>query len=182
MKPPSKPALPPITPEQLRDARELLGWSSEHLAARSGTTAYGVTKYERSGRVACRQGQPPNFDALASILAALEAAGIEFTNGDQLGVRRPTLMNEEDPVLITPYQMRRARLILGWSQKGLSNASNTTVGFIQGYEELGRVGRFNLRRAGFDGLAAIHGVLKQAGVEFTNGDPPGARLAKSSIE
>ena len=171
--------LPPITPEQLRDARELLGWSPEHLAVRSGTTVYGVTKYERFGRVASRQGQPPNFHALASIRAVLEAAGVEFTNGDQPSVRRPRLMTEEVPAPITPYQMRRARLILGWSRHGLSNASNTTVSFIRGYEELGRVGRLNLRRLGFDGLAAVRGTLEQVGIEFTNGDPPSAKLAKS---
>jgi len=177
MKSPAKSA-PPITPEQLRDARGLLGWSSEHLAARSGTTAYGVISYEKFGRVAARQGQPRNFDALTSIRDVLEAAGIEFTNGDQPGAKRPKLMTEESSVLITPYQMRKARLILGWSRQGLSNASDTTVSFIQGYEELGRVGRLNLRSPSFDGLAAVRGALEHAGIEFTNGDPSGVKLTK----
>lgn len=181
MKSLAKPA-PSITPEQLRDARGLLGWSSEYLAARSGVTAYGVMRYERFGRVAARQGQPPNFGVLVSIRNVLEAAGIEFTNGDQPGVRRPKRMTEEAPVSITPYQMRKARLILGWSRQGLSNASDTTVRFVQGYEELGRVGRFNLRTASFDGLAAIRSALEQAGVEFTDGDTPNVRLTKPATK
>ena len=80
---------PPITPEQLREARAALGWSSDRLAARSGTTAYGIMKYEKLGQVASKRGQPRNFDALASIRSALEAAGIEFIheNGGGVGVR-----------------------------------------------------------------------------------------------
>jgi len=73
---------PTITPEQLREARAVLGWSAERLAARSGTTAYGVIKYERFGRVASKRGQPRDFDVLASFRAVLEVAGIEFTNSD----------------------------------------------------------------------------------------------------
>lgn len=80
---------------------------------------------------------------------------------------------------ITPYQMRRARLILGWSRQGLSNASDTTISFMQGYDELGRVGRLNVWRPEFKGLAAVRGTLKQVGIEFTNGDPASAKLAKS---
>ncbi|RYF21987.1 MAG: hypothetical protein EOO77_04990 [Oxalobacteraceae bacterium] len=87
MKPPAKPAPPPITPEQLREARAALGWSSERLATRSGTTVYGVIKYERFGRVASKRGQSRDFDALASFRAVLEAAGIEFTNSDPPGVK-----------------------------------------------------------------------------------------------
>jgi len=87
---PAKPTPPPITPEQLREARAALGWSSERLAARSGTTAYGVIKYERFGRVALKRGQRSDFDALASIRVALEAAGIEFTNDDPPSVKRAT--------------------------------------------------------------------------------------------
>jgi len=90
MKPPAKPALPPITPDQLREARAALGWSLERLAAHSGNTAYGVIKYERFGRVASKRGQSRDFDALASIRAALEAAGIEFTNSNPPSVRWAT--------------------------------------------------------------------------------------------
>ncbi len=68
----------PITPKQLRQARTALGLSSERLANRSGTTAYGIIKYERFGKVASKRGQTSNFDALASIRAALETAGIEL--------------------------------------------------------------------------------------------------------
>lgn len=83
---------PPITPEQVREARAALGWSSDRLAARSGTTAYGIMKYERFGRVASKRGQPRDFDALASIRSALEAGGVEFIekNGGGAGVRMRT--------------------------------------------------------------------------------------------
>ncbi len=52
-------------------------------------TAYGIMKYERHGRIASKRGQPRDFDALAAIRAALEAAGIEFIeqNGGGPGVR-----------------------------------------------------------------------------------------------
>ena len=76
-----------MTPEQLREARVALGLSAERLAARSGTTAYGVIKYERFGRVASKRGQSRDFNALASFRAVLEAAGIEFTNSDPPGVK-----------------------------------------------------------------------------------------------
>jgi len=114
--------------------------------------------------------------------AALEAAGIEFPNDDQHGVRWPTIENQKVSVPISPYQMQEARLILGWSRQSLSNASDTTVGFVKGYEEFGRVSRLNLRRHNFDGLAAIRDALEQAGIEFTNGNVPGVRLAKPSAE
>lgn len=89
MKPPAKPAPPPITPDQMREARAALGWPSD-LTPRSGNTAYGVIKYERFGRVTSKRGQSRDFDVLASIRAALEAAGIEFTNGNPPSVRRAT--------------------------------------------------------------------------------------------
>lgn len=82
----AQPAPRPITPEELREARAALGWSSERLAARSDTTAHIINEYERFGRVASRLGQPRDFNALASIRDALEVAGVEFTNGDESGV------------------------------------------------------------------------------------------------
>ncbi len=52
-------------------------------------TAYSILKYEKHGQVASKRGQPRDFDALASIRAALEAAGVEFVdeNGGGDGVR-----------------------------------------------------------------------------------------------
>ena len=74
--------------------------------------------------------------------------------------------------------MRSARSSLGWSRQKLSLASGATVHFINVYEDFGRVARLNLRRSGFDGLAALRTALEAAGVEFTNGGEPGVKLRK----
>ena len=77
----------PVTPAQLRAARDLLGWGIQKLAGRSGTTANLVRTYERSGRVAANYGLLASTDPLAAIRATLEEAGVEFINGDASGVR-----------------------------------------------------------------------------------------------
>ena len=77
----------PITPQQMRAARSLLGWSRERLAARSDTAAPFVSIYENDGRVANLRSREPLFDGLATIRATLEAAGVTFTNGDEPGVK-----------------------------------------------------------------------------------------------
>ena len=80
-------------------------------------------------------------------------------------------MPEPACFVITPKQMREARISLGWSRESLSFASGATVHFIQVYEEFGRVSRLNLRRRGFDGLAAIRKSLETAGLRFTDPKP-----------
>lgn len=89
-------------------------------------------------------------------------------------------MTEAACSVITPEQMRDARTSLGWSRETLSHASGATVHFIHVYEEFGRVGRLNLRRKGFDGLAQIRAALEASGVEFIeqNGGGSGVRLAR----
>ena len=69
-----------ITVGQIRAARGLLGWEQSDLADHSGISAVTISNIER-GKTAPRQ------DTLAKIQGALEAAGIEFTNGDVPGVR-----------------------------------------------------------------------------------------------
>jgi transcriptional regulator with XRE-family HTH domain len=71
-----------ITGAQIRRARELLGWSSFQLSQRaklhpavveraeSSTGAFPITAYQA-----------------AIICQTLEAAGVEFTDGDEPGVR-----------------------------------------------------------------------------------------------
>lgn len=77
----------PVTPAQLRTARGLLRWGITKLAARSRTTYYLINTYERSGRVAGTYFRMSLDDPLAAIHAALEEAGIEFTDGDMPGVQ-----------------------------------------------------------------------------------------------
>ena len=64
---------------QLRMARAAVGWGVRELAKKAGVTANTVTRIENGA-----DAKQSTIDALQR---ALEAAGIEFTNGDQPGVR-----------------------------------------------------------------------------------------------
>ena len=70
-----------ISGAQARAARGLLGWARQELARRavvSDATTYALEHV---------QGLAANVDAMAAVQATIEAAGIEFTNGDAPGVR-----------------------------------------------------------------------------------------------
>ena len=95
-----------MTPEQLRAARALLGWSQTQLGLRSNTSAYVVKKFEVTGKVAGVHGRPDLTDPLAAIRATLEAAGVKFTNGEALG----RAAAEATP--ISPGQVKAARKLL----------------------------------------------------------------------
>jgi transcriptional regulator with XRE-family HTH domain len=64
---------------QLRMARAAIGWGVRELAEKAGVTANTVTRIENGA-----DAKQSTIDALQR---ALEAAGIEFTNGAQPGVR-----------------------------------------------------------------------------------------------
>jgi transcriptional regulator with XRE-family HTH domain len=64
---------------QLRMARAAVGWGVRDLAKKAGVTANTVTRIENGA-----DAKQSTMDRLRS---ALEAAGVEFTNGDQPGVR-----------------------------------------------------------------------------------------------
>jgi transcriptional regulator with XRE-family HTH domain len=71
-----------ITSEQIRAARALLRWEQRNLAEASGVSLPSIKRLETSpGNLSA---QPRTIDALR---AALEAAGVEFTNGDEPGVK-----------------------------------------------------------------------------------------------
>jgi len=78
-----------VTPDQLKAARALLGWSFDRVAARSGTSAQLVSTFEKTGRIVSMNvpGRPVPIDAVAAVRTTLEAAGVEFTNGDEPGVK-----------------------------------------------------------------------------------------------
>ncbi len=76
-----------MTPDQVRAARGLLGWSLAQLGIRSGTSAYMVKTFERTGRVAPLYSRTERVDALAAIRATLEAAGVEFTGDSASNVQ-----------------------------------------------------------------------------------------------
>jgi transcriptional regulator with XRE-family HTH domain len=71
-----------ISIRQIKAARALLEWSQEDLASASGVSMPTV------GRLEARGGELGGRDETATkIVAALEAAGVEFTNGKRPGVR-----------------------------------------------------------------------------------------------
>jgi transcriptional regulator with XRE-family HTH domain len=65
---------------QCRAARALIDWSQQHLASQAGTATKTIVEFERGNR-------EPYPRTLADIQRTLEAAGVEFTNGGQPGVR-----------------------------------------------------------------------------------------------
>jgi transcriptional regulator with XRE-family HTH domain len=71
-----------ITPEQVKAARELLGWTLVRLAARADASELAVRRYENGRGIGGR------ID-LTSIREALESAGVEFIaeTGEGPGVR-----------------------------------------------------------------------------------------------
>ena len=69
-----------MSPMQCRAARALLDWTQPDLAEASGLSLTTVVDYE-SGR------RRVSTEAADRMRAALEAAGIEFTNGKRPGVR-----------------------------------------------------------------------------------------------
>ncbi len=68
-----------LLPLQCRMARAALGWGVRELAAAAKVSVDTVARFERGDELKER-----TIDALRR---ALEAAGVEFTNGDQPGVR-----------------------------------------------------------------------------------------------
>jgi transcriptional regulator with XRE-family HTH domain len=69
--------------EQLRAARAVLRWDQSTLAEKAGVPVETVKRLERMDGP-LRAAQESTLDALQ---VALEAAGLEFTNGDAPGVR-----------------------------------------------------------------------------------------------
>ena len=71
-----------ITPEQVKAARELLGWTLVRLAARADASELAVRRYENGRGIGGR------ID-LTSIREIFEAAGVEFIaeNSGGAGVR-----------------------------------------------------------------------------------------------
>lgn len=70
-----------ISIAQIRAARGLLGWSQTRLAEAASLSLPTVKRYETASALKVSD------DAIAAIQGALEAAGVEFTNGERPGVR-----------------------------------------------------------------------------------------------
>jgi transcriptional regulator with XRE-family HTH domain len=70
-----------ITPAQCRAARALLDWTEDDLAAHSKVSKRTILYFEKDTE---RQPLRISLDALQQ---AFEVAGIEFTNGNEPGVK-----------------------------------------------------------------------------------------------
>ena len=78
---PSKSILK-VSIRQIKAARALLAWSQEQLAAAADVSIPTIKRLEaQDGPLGGRD------ETVTKIRAALELAGVEFTNGDQPGVR-----------------------------------------------------------------------------------------------
>jgi transcriptional regulator with XRE-family HTH domain len=69
-----------MTPSQCRAARGLLNWTQEEMASAARLSVVTVRNFENEKSM-------PQRATLDVIQRALEAAGVEFTNGEQPGVR-----------------------------------------------------------------------------------------------
>jgi transcriptional regulator with XRE-family HTH domain len=69
-----------MTPAQCRAARSLLDWTQEKLCEAAQVSGPTVRNFE-NGTIT------PRRASLAAIQRALEDAGVEFTNGDEPGVK-----------------------------------------------------------------------------------------------
>jgi transcriptional regulator with XRE-family HTH domain len=69
-----------ITGRQAKSARKLLGWSLARLASKVAVSDETIRKLESGGH------RPPG-DIIVSIRHALEAAGIEFMNEGEPGLK-----------------------------------------------------------------------------------------------
>jgi predicted transcriptional regulator len=75
-------SLPQITSELIRAARALLRWEQRDLADASSVSLPTVKRLE-----AKPGGLAAHASTVASLVKALETAGVEFTNGERPGVR-----------------------------------------------------------------------------------------------
>ncbi len=69
-----------LTAAQCRMARSALRWTVQQLADRARVNRNTITSFEL-------ERTEPNPATLTVIRQAFDAAGVEFTNGDQPGVR-----------------------------------------------------------------------------------------------
>lgn len=76
-----------MTPTQCREARDLLGWTRTKLASMSDLGEHAISGFERTGVMVPQFRGLTAIQRIAGVRAALEAAGVEFTNADAPGVR-----------------------------------------------------------------------------------------------
>ncbi|WP_426958403.1 hypothetical protein [Muricoccus radiodurans] len=149
-----------MTPEQCREARELLGWTALLLAEKAGMHDVTVRSFEQKKK-------PTLPKSMTALRATLEAAGAEFA-ADGAGVQ---LANTHR--VITPEQCRAARSLLGWNRQRLAVRADLSTSTVIVFE----AGKRPLLR---DARTALRKALEAAGVELIaeNGGGSGVRLRK----
>ena len=75
-------------------------------------------------------------------------------------------------MILLPVQCRMARAALGWGVRDLARAAKVAVDTVARFER-----GDELKERTID---ALQRALEAAGVEFTNGDQPGLRLARTA--
>ena len=75
--------------------------------------------------------------------------------------------------MLTPAQCRAARGLLDWTQQELADAARIEVATVRLFEGEAAESRQAT-------LAVLRQAFEAAGVEFTNGDQPGVRVAKAA--
>ena len=76
---------------------------------------------------------------------------------------------------MTPYQLKAARALLGWSRLHLVLRSGTSKHMVATLERKGRIAGPDGQMEQGDPTAAIQATLEAAGVEFTSGRAAGLR-------
>jgi predicted transcriptional regulator len=76
-----------LKPEQIRGARAMLALTQAEVAKRAGISTTGLNNIERGA-------SDPKSSTLTAIQQVLEAAGVEFTNGGEPGVK----LRRKDPM------------------------------------------------------------------------------------
>ena len=76
---------------------------------------------------------------------------------------------------MTPYQLKAARALLGWSRLYLALRSATSEHMVTRLERRGRIAGPDGQMEQSDPAAAIRATLEAAGVEFTSGRAAGLR-------
>jgi len=163
-----------IIGEQVMAARKLLRWTQLGLAMKAGVSETTVGRIET--------GDLPILEPMVvAIRAALELAGVEFTNSGRPGVLLKTAGGTmraswyppsarwtgaggghvaEGQMSVTPAQVIAARKQLGWSQTRLAGPAGLNGGTISKFE-------MGVRHLPVTKVAAIRAALESAGIEFT---------------
>jgi transcriptional regulator with XRE-family HTH domain len=153
-----------FSPTQCRAARALLSWSQAELAQASQVATKTIADYERGNRT-------PYERTIADIRAALEEAGVQFTNGERPGVGLDLLRVRGRNAQLRARIDEALKLV---DSSVSSKVISIRAEFFKSHEEPQSL------LESFDRLRRQQQVLEAAGVEFTNGDQPGVRLRKKS--